>query len=85
MPKDTTSIKLIMDRLEAIEQKQDKTHVALFGDELASPPCQGAIGKIISRQDKTNGKVKLVFWIASTAMGLFTIVLGLVVAHMSGK
>lgn len=39
-------------------------------------------GQIISRQDKTNGKLKLNYWIASTAMGLTVILLGFLFNHM---
>lgn len=40
--------------------------------------------KIINHQIKTNGKVKLNWWIATTALSLIFIVLGFLVHYMIG-
>jgi len=50
-------------------------------DELSSlnqMNCQ----QIMKRQDVTNGKVKLQFWLASTALMLVVILIGLFVEHV---
>jgi hypothetical protein len=38
---------------------------------------------IIARLDKTNGKVKLTYWIASTALAVGLIAIGYLIQHIS--
>lgn len=37
---------------------------------------------IIQRQERTNGKVKLSFWVATTAMTMIVVVIGLLFSHV---
>ena len=41
-------------------------------------------GQIITRLDQTNGKVKLSKWIATTAITLSVVIIGLLFEHMHG-
>lgn len=39
--------------------------------------------EIITRLDKTNGKVKLAKWIGSTALGLIVVIIGFALQHLA--
>jgi len=50
-------------------------------DELAAHNQLNS-NEMIRRQDTTNGKIKLQFWMASTALALVVIVIGLFMDHV---
>ena len=77
---DKTFLRITNKELYA-EMKDGFKELHIKIDEMSSlnqMNCQ----QIMKRQDLTNGKVKLSFWIATTAMTLTLIAVGIFVQHL---